>query len=120
MTLTLFLMIAAAVAAGTILAFVVAFTFKWLKNKIHNLISARNAKKVLVSDITALAKECENKIDTRGLDNLANQGFSKVIAAVDENNQVVGDVEFYKDKNINLDAEVEELLGEEKMVVVEE
>lgn len=119
MSLSLFLLIAGAVAAGTILAFVVFFTFKWLKSKIQNLIQTRNAKKVFVSDITAMANGCKNKVDVDGLNNLTKQGFSKVIAAVGEDDQLVSEPEFYKDKNVDLDADVEELLGKEGMVTVE-
>ena len=50
---------------------------------------------------------------------MANEGYSKVIVALDNNNRVIDDIEVVKDKNTVPDSEVEELLGRERMVVVE-
>lgn len=117
--LGLFLGIAAAVAIGALVAYAVALTFKWLRNKIQQKMAMRNVKKTAVADIEKLIDECDNKVSMDELMNMSNKGYSHVMVSVDSNNQVVGEVEIIEDTNDDLDYEVERLLGRERMVVVE-
>lgn len=117
--ITILLGIAAAVAIGALIAYAVAMTFKWLKNKIKDKMAQKNVKKTAVADIEKLIDECENKVSMDELMSMSDKGYSHVMVSVDDNNQVVGDVEIIKDTNEELDAEVERLLGRERMVVVE-
>lgn len=107
------------IAAGALVAYAIVLTIKWLRNKIKEKLAAKNVKKVAVADIEQLIGECDNTVSIDALDDLANQGYSHIMADVDYNNKIVGDIEVIKDKNEYLDEDVEELLGREGMVVVE-
>lgn len=116
----LILGIAAAVAIGALIAYAVALTFEWLRKKIKEKMASRNVKKTAVMDIQKLIDECDNKVSMDELEKMADKGYSHVMVSVDSNNEAVGDVEIIKDTNNDLDREVQQLLGRERMVVVEE
>lgn len=107
------------IGLGLLAVLAVAFTFTWLRNKITNLIQVKRAKRVVVADIHKLIDECDNRVTLNDLNRMSNEGYSKVIVAMDKNDQIIDDVEIYKDTNASLDRDVEELLGRERMVVVE-
>lgn len=111
--------IAGAIAAGLFVGYLVIITFNWLKNKIITLAAQKRVKKVVVADMEHLVKNSTNKISLSELNSITGGRRAEVIAAVDCDNQIVGDIEIAKDKNSTLDSEVEELLGRDKTVVVE-
>lgn len=84
----------------------------WLKKKIQAFIAKRNIKKVAAMDLEKLIEECPNQIS---LEQLMNDGYTDVIAGVDENGKVQ-DVEIVKD--YSNDPEVDKTYGSERMVVV--
>ena len=116
--LTTALIIAAAIAAGCFLAYFIPITFEWLRNKITSIAAQKRVKNVVVADLENLVRNSSNKISLSELNSITGGNRAEVIAGLDNNNAIVGDVEIAKDKNINLDNEVAELLGREKTVVV--
>ena len=115
----LFLIIAGAIAAGLGIAYLVAITFNWLRNKIRQKIAERRTKSVVVADIENLVRKSNNRIPLSELDAMTGGRRAEVIVGLDEYDNIVGDVEIARDTNSTLDAEVEELLGREKIVIVD-
>lgn len=116
--LTTALIIAGLIAAGMFVAYLVAISMRWLVNKINTKAAEKRVKNVVVADMENLVKNSSNKISLSELNSITGGRRAEVIAAVDEDNRIVGDVEIAQDKNTFLDPEVEELLGREKTVVV--
>lgn len=119
----LILSIIGLVAAGSLVAYAVVLTIKWLKNKIAEKLAQKNAKKVAVIDVGTLINECENKIsldELNNLNNLANEGYTHMIATVN-NSGKVEDVEVIEDTSDTIDREVKELINRthEGMIIVE-
>ena len=108
------LAVAALIAAGIFITKVIKFTFNYVKNKIQEHINKNNAKKTLIAQVKTLADNCPNKVDLKDLDN-----YDYVLASVDENGEVVGDMELITDENTTTDQRIERLLSDEGMVVVE-
>ncbi|MDY4819355.1 MAG: hypothetical protein SO206_03755 [Bacilli bacterium] len=113
------LLIIAAIAAGLFAFYLVTITFTWLKNKIAIKSAEKRVKSVVVADMENIIINSNNKISLDELNNITGGRRSVVIAGVDENNRIVGNVEIDTDKNDYLDPDVQELLGREKTVVVE-
>lgn len=109
----LFLAIAAVVAAGALIAYAVVLTVRWLKNKFKELLAKKNVKKVAAVELERLIDECPNQ---RTLDDLFDEDYTHVVASVN-NSGKIEDVEVIKDTGDG-DYEVDELLGNERMVVV--
>ena len=107
------------IAAGIFVVNVIKMTMAWLKSKIHKAFTNKNAGKVLVADISKIANECKNKTSWDELDKMKNEGYTHVMASVNDNNTDVIDIELVKDTNTSIDKEVEQLLGREGMVVIE-
>lgn len=107
------LAIAGIIAAGALIAYSVVVTIRWVKNKIKELIAKMNAKKVAVTKLKKLIKECPNQ---KTMDDLLNDDYDTVFATVDENDEVQ-DVEVVKNTGYD-DPKVDKLLGEDEMVVV--
>ena len=113
--------IVGAIIIGALVTYIVSLTGKWLRDKIKDMIAKRDAKKVLVSDIENLVKNCKNRKTLDELDKLVDKGYEFFAVAVDdEGKNIVGDVEFIKDMNDELDYEVEQMLGTERMIMVEQ
>lgn len=108
-----FLAIVGAIALGALVTYAVVVTIRWVKDKIKELIAKRNAKKVAVTKLKKLIKECPNQ---KTMDDLLNDDYDTVFATVNENDEVQ-DVEVVKNTGYD-DPEVDRLLGEDEMVVV--
>jgi len=108
------------VAAGCLLAYAVVVTIKWLKNKIKEKLAAKNVSKVAYADIEKLIDECENKMSMDEFNSLTENGYTHIMATVDENGQITGQVDVIKNENDTIDEEVEQLLGRKGMVVITE
>lgn len=115
----MFLFLAGLLVAGSYIIYLIAITFRWLKNKIRQKIAERRAKKVVVADIENLARKSQNRISLSELEAMTGGKRAELVVGLDEDDNIVGDVEIIRDSNYSLDPEVEELLGREKMVVVE-
>ena len=113
------LIIIGCIAAGVFIGYLVAITFPWLKNKITSKAAENRVKSVVVAEMENLVRNSNNKISLSELNNITGGRRAEIIAGVDSNNRIVGDIEIAKDKNDILDPDVEELLGREKKVVVE-
>lgn len=112
--------IIALVAVGAIVAHTIIVTFNWLKRNIKERIFAKKAKKVAVADLNKLIDECDNKTTISDLDEIANEGYTHIIASVNDND-VVEDVEIIKNTNDEIDEEVDNLINRtgKGMVVIE-
>lgn len=109
----LFLAIAGIVAVGALVAYAVVLTIRWLKNKIKTLLAKKNVKKVAAMDLERLVDECPNQ---KCLNDLLDDDYDMVVASVNDNGKIE-DVEVVKNTG-DEDYEVDDLLGSERMVVV--
>lgn len=121
----LILGIVAAIAIGSLIVYAISLTIKWLKNKISEKLRNKNVKGVAVNDVKELVKEaakkCDNKTSIKALNDLVDEGYTHMMASVDYDGNIVGDVEVIKDENDAIDKDVEELLNRtnQGMVIVE-
>lgn len=108
------------VAAGCLVAYAIVLTIRWLTKKIKEKLAAKNAKKVAVADLEELINDCDNKISLSDLEGLTDQGYSHLVATVD-NSGKVSDVEVIKDTSASIDEEVDQLINRTRqgMVVIE-
>lgn len=108
-----FLAIAAVVATGTLIAYAIVLTLKWLKNKIKNMFLKRNVKKVACVELEKLVEECPNEMS---LDQLLDEGNTHLMASVDDYGKI-DEVNVIKDIGDG-DYEVDRMLGSEGMIVI--
>lgn len=111
--------IALGVAAGTLIAYVVVLTIKWLRNKIKEKLAKRNVSKVAVGDLEHMIETCDNQVSMDELDKLVESGYSQVMAEVDDNGKVEN-VEVIKDTSNVIDYDVEQFINRtgEGLVVI--
>lgn len=109
------------IAAGALTAYAIVLTFRWLKNKIKEKLAAKNVKKVAVADLKELIESCDNTVNLDQLNKLHEEGYTNMIATVDESGEV-NDVEVFRDTNDTIDEEVDRFINRtgEGMVVVTE
>lgn len=107
------------IAAGTLVAYAIILTFRWLKNKIKERLAAKNAKKVAVADLDALIESCDNTVTIDQLEELSDEGYTHLMATVNEDGNV-SDVEVIRDTSDTIDDEVDQFINRtgEGMVVV--
>jgi len=105
--------IAAAVAIGSLITHIVLFCIRWLKERIRKLFQKQNVKKVAAAPLEKLIEECPN---TTSLDDFLKDGYTDVLATVDNSGQVEN-VELIKNTG-STDPEIERLYGREDMVVI--
>lgn len=107
------------IAAGCLVAYAIILTIRWLKNKIKEKLAAKNVKKVAVADLDEIIESCNNTITIDQLEELSDEGYTHLIATVD-NNGKVNDVEVIHDKSDTIDEEVQQFINRtgEGMVVV--
>lgn len=92
----------------------VKMTYQWVKKKIKEKLAKKNVDKVAMVEKQKLFDEFPNQISLSDLESIGDY----CIAEIDVNGEVVGDLEFVKDQNMELDREVDSLLKQERMVVV--
>lgn len=109
------------ITLGCLIAYAIVLTMKWLRNKITEKLAKRNVKKVAVADLEELIDACDNTVSLNDLDNLADEGYTHLMAEVGYDGEIVGEVEVIKDESNTIDKDVEELLNRTKqgMVIVE-
>ena len=86
------------IVAGLFVAAVLYLTYKAWKNKIAEKRRIRNARKVVSAELKALEKDCTNRASFDELDRLANEGYTHVMAAMDDSGNIVGDIDLIKDE----------------------
>ena len=113
--------IIAMVAAGCLVAYAISLTIKWLRDKIKDKLKQENVKKVAVADLQEMIDSCENTISLGDLNELADDGYTHMMAEVGNDGQIVGDIELIKDTNNSIDEDVDELLNRtnQGMIIVE-
>lgn len=113
--------IIAMVAAGCLAAYAISLTIKWLREKITNKLKQKNVKKVAVADLQEMIDSCENTISLGDLNELADDGYTHMMADVGYDGQIVGDIELIKDTNDSIDEDIDELLNRtnQGMIIVE-
>lgn len=113
--------IIAMVAAGCLVAYAISLTIKWLRDKIKDKLKQKNVKKVAVADLQEMIDSCENTISLGDLNELADDGYTHMMAEVGNDGQIVGDIELIKDTNNSIDEDVDELLNRtnQGMIIVE-
>ena len=86
------------IIAGIFITVVLYLTYKAWKNKIAEKRKQKNAKKVVSATLKAMEKDCTNRIEFDEIERIANEGYTHVMAAMDNSGNIVGDVELIKDK----------------------
>ena len=108
------------IALGLVVFTVVALNLKWFLNRLRSKKTAMpNIKKVMLADLSTLANSCDNTVKLDQLRDLVDKGITHVMADIDDDGNVVGNIEAIKDTNQSLDDEVNKILGQDRMVVVE-
>lgn len=107
------------VATGCLVAYAIVLTIRWLKNKIKEKLATKNARKVAVADLDELIESCDNTITMDQLEELSDEGYSHLVATVD-NSGKVSDVEVIRNTSDNIDEEVEQFINRtgQGMVVI--
>ena len=107
------------IAVGTLVAYAIVLTLRWLKNKIKEMLAAKNAKKVAVADLDELIESCDNTVTIDQLEELSDEGYTHLMATVNEDGNV-SDVEVIRDTSDTIDDEVNQFINRtgEGMVVV--
>lgn len=108
------------ILTGIFIAAVVYLTYKVWKNKINDKLRASRAKKVISSELRALEKECTNRASLNELDSLANEGYTHVMAAMDNRGNIIGDVELIKDTAHDSDVHALHNSTGEGVIVIED
>lgn len=107
------------IAAGCLVAYAVILTIRWIKEKIMEKLATKNAKKVALADLNELIESCDNTVNIDQLEGLSNEGYTHLMATVDDNGKV-NDVEVIQDKSDTIDEEVDRFINRtgKGMVVV--
>ena len=117
------------ILAGIILAvggyFVVELTIEWIRKKIYEDFrkeyeDVQNGEidRAFIADINEMIDNCPNRKSYETLKEAREQGYTHVMGKI-SGGKLTGKIDLIKDKNDTLDPEVEELLGSEKMAVIE-
>ena len=92
-------------------------TFYDWKRKICKRFEDEKVKKVLSAELEAVKKNCMNQTTCDELAVLGNDGYTHIIASLNDDNNVVGEVEFIKDTAH--DSKIAKMHGLESCIVVE-
>jgi hypothetical protein len=98
--------------------FIVKFTIKWIMDKIDQYFLNKEVDGAVISDIGEMMDNCTNKKSYELLKKAREKGYSHIMGKT-QGGRITGDIDFVKDENSALDPEVRELLGPEKMVLIE-
>ena len=107
---------------GAILAvvgyFVLKLTFKWVMNKLDDYFTKKDIDGAVMADIDALAGKCTNKRSYEVLKKAREKGYTHVMGKT-SGGKMTGDIELIKDESKTPDPEIEDLLGPERMVIID-
>ena len=112
----------ATIGWGVVLAvvgyFVIKLTFKWIMNKLDEYFTKKDIDGTVIADIDALVDKCPNKKSYEVLKKARERGFTHVMGTT-SGGKMTGEIELIKDESSTPDPEVTDLLGSEKMVIIE-
>ncbi len=98
--------------------FLVKFTIKFVREKIDEYFKNKKIDSVMVASIEAMMKKHENTRSYKVLKAARDKGYTHITAKT-SGGKIKDGVEIYQDTLDTPDEEVENLLGAEKMVVIE-
>ena len=98
--------------------FLVEFTIKFVRDKIDEYFTEKKVEAVIVAEISAIMKNCKNIRSYKVLKKAREKGYTHIIIKT-SGGKIDGGVEIYEDTLDTPDPEVKNLLGEEKMVIIE-
>ena len=98
--------------------FVVKLTIKWIMKKIDEYFLNKEIDATVIADIDEMIEKCPNKKSYELLKKQREKGYTHVMGKT-SGGKLTGDVELIKDENSTLDPEVKDLLGPERMVLIE-
>lgn len=112
----------ATIIGGVVLAvvgyFILKLTFKWVMNKLDEYFTKKDIDGAVLADIDALAAQCPNRKSYEVLKKARERGFTHVMGKT-SGGKMTGDIELIKDESTIPDAEVTDLLGSERMVIID-
>lgn len=88
-------------------------TMSFVKQEVNDKLKDEKVAKVAVMDMKVLMVALENKKSIDKID------ADLCIVSIDNNNNVFGNVSFYKNDKNEMDIEVTKMLGNEGMIVIE-
>ena len=118
-TMTIGAIIAAMILAGAFIFWEIQrLTKPEIKKKVHELKDS-GAAKVAIAQVMHIAKNSDvYEIDLEELNRLADEeGIKCAVIALDENDNVIGDVELVKEEEPSSQKDIEKLLGGKEYVV---
>ena len=98
--------------------FVVKFTIQFVWDKIDKYFTEKNIDGAMVGEIPSIMDKCKNTRSYEELKKARDKGYTHIMAKT-SGGKIDGGVEIYQDTLDTPDEEVENLLGAEKMVVIE-
>ena len=98
--------------------FAVKLTIKWIRKKVSEYFQNEEIDRAFIADINEMIDNCPNRKSYETLKEAREQGYTHVMGKI-SGGKLTGKIDLIKDKNDTLDPEVEELLGSEKMAVIE-
>lgn len=113
------LFILAGIAIGALAISVVTLSVGWIIRRFREHTRQKRIKKMILTDVRALSRHCDNRYTLEQLNQLAARGGTHLITEIGEDGNIC-DTEAVHDNSAVLDAEVAALLGREGMVVLED
>lgn len=107
------LSILALVTAGALVLYKTLPKKKTLKEKLKDMLAAEDVTKAAIVEIEKLMEECPQQ---KSIDNLRKDGYRYIIASVNTEGKIK-DIEAYKEIP-DCAVQIQELLGDERMVVI--
>ena len=112
------LMVLGAIALGAIIVTAVALSVRWIVRRIKERLATKRFLKTALMDVQKMARNATNSMTLSALEDLASYGCTHMVVDLDEQGNMVGEPEMYRNVS-ELDREVEELLGRDGIVVIE-
>ena len=109
--------ILALVAAGAFIAYHIFLNLETLNNKMKEKAKLEGAKKVLAANLKDMCRNCDNVHTMEEIDKLVQEGHTDVLAATDENGEIIGEVDLMTDDKPVRDEAVKKLFGKQGMEV---
>ena len=92
-------------------------TFNEWKKKVKRKFDDKNIEKVVSVELNAMIEKCENEDALKELEKLKAEGCTHIIAAMDKDGNIFGDIDFIRD--IKHDLQVSKHHGSEGIIVIE-
>ena len=98
--------------------FIVKFTIEFVWAKIDKYFTEKKIDAAMLAEIPAVMRNCKNIRAYEELKKAREKGYTHIMAKT-SGGKIDGGVEIYKDTLDTPDPEVKNLLGEEKMAIIE-